>query len=102
MEPSRTTGDSDSSSHFSDILIKIHKLTHDSSELCITGLRVQETEDSAEAVRKKTGEAKSKLNELVGNFESDISRLQAQIAKERKSYIAIQLLSVTAVIVSAL
>ena len=45
-------------------------------------MTTQETEDSAEAVRKKTGEAKSKLNELVGNFESDIARLQAQIAKE--------------------
>ena len=46
--------------------------------------KCQETEDAAEAVRKRTGEAKSKLNELVGNFESDISRLQAQIAKERR------------------
>ena len=34
-------------------------------------------------MRKRTGDAKSKLNELVGNFESDIARLQAQIAKER-------------------
>ena len=62
-------------------------MIHDSSEFCISGLRpVQETEDSAEAVRKKTGEAKSKLNELVGNFESDIARLQAQIAKESGDY----------------
>ena len=47
--------------------------------------KCQETEDAAEAVRKRTGDAKSKLNELVGNFESDISRLQAQIAKERRT-----------------
>ena len=43
--------------------------------------KCQETEDAAEAVRARTGEAKAKLNELVANFEEDIARLQAQIAK---------------------
>ena len=32
-------------------------------------------------MRARTGEAKAKLNELVANFEEDIARLQAQIAK---------------------
>ena len=47
--------------------------------------KCQETEDAAEAVRARTGEAKAKLNELVANFEEDIARLQAQIAKVGKT-----------------
>ena len=36
-------------------------------------------------MRARTGEAKAKLNELVANFEEDIARLQAQIAKVGKT-----------------